>query len=145
LVDTPSVQSVHDYYPSALENGGRLAPMAAELVDRMAILVAVRRFPGMIVAYTLVHCVLTVMSAFIISFVDLFIFPFDAFGEMRGKKLCNFFLVLFMVLWVPIFATLSRRALQMLWHDAFMYLGLRHVAFSPPYSFLLGGFHCLFL
>jgi hypothetical protein len=32
---------------AAMEDGGRLAPMAAELVDRLAILVAVRRFPGM--------------------------------------------------------------------------------------------------
>jgi hypothetical protein len=41
--------SVHDYYPFALEDGGRLALMAAELelVDRMAILVTVRRFLGM--------------------------------------------------------------------------------------------------
>jgi hypothetical protein len=47
LLGTPSVQSIHYYYPFALEDGGRLAPMAAELVDRLAILVAVRRFPGM--------------------------------------------------------------------------------------------------
>jgi hypothetical protein len=32
LLGTPSVQSVHDYYPFAMEDGGRLAPMAAELV-----------------------------------------------------------------------------------------------------------------
>jgi hypothetical protein len=47
LLGTPSVQSVHEYYPFALKDGSRLAPMAGELVDRMAILVAVRRFPGM--------------------------------------------------------------------------------------------------
>jgi hypothetical protein len=47
LLGTPSVQSVYDYYPFALEDGGRLAPMAAELVDRLNILVAVRRFPAM--------------------------------------------------------------------------------------------------
>jgi hypothetical protein len=47
LLGTPSIQSVHDYYPFALEDGGRLAPMAAELADRLAILVAVRRFLGM--------------------------------------------------------------------------------------------------
>jgi hypothetical protein len=29
-----------------MEDGGRFAPMAVELVDRLAILVAVRRFPG---------------------------------------------------------------------------------------------------
>jgi hypothetical protein len=47
LLGTPSIQSVHDSYPFDLEDGGRLAPMAAELDDRWAILVAVRRFPGM--------------------------------------------------------------------------------------------------
>jgi hypothetical protein len=47
LLGTPSVQSVHDYYPFPMEDGGRLAPMAAELVDSLAILVAVCRFPGM--------------------------------------------------------------------------------------------------
>jgi hypothetical protein len=46
LLGTPSVQSVHYYYPIALEDGGRLAPMATKFVDRLAILVAVRRFPG---------------------------------------------------------------------------------------------------
>jgi hypothetical protein len=30
-----------------VSNGGRLATMVAEMVDRLAILVAVRRFPGM--------------------------------------------------------------------------------------------------
>jgi hypothetical protein len=30
-----------------MKDGGRLAPMAAKLVDRLAILVAVRRFHGM--------------------------------------------------------------------------------------------------
>jgi hypothetical protein len=47
LLGTSLVQSIHDYYPFAMEDGGRLAPMAAKLVDRMAILVAVRRFSGM--------------------------------------------------------------------------------------------------
>jgi hypothetical protein len=37
LLGTPSVQSIHDNYPFAMEDGGRLAPMAAELVDRLAI------------------------------------------------------------------------------------------------------------
>jgi hypothetical protein len=44
LLGTPSVQSIHDNYPIAVEDGSRLAPMAAELVDRLAILVADRRF-----------------------------------------------------------------------------------------------------
>jgi hypothetical protein len=36
-----------EYYPFAPEDGGRLAPTAVELVDRLAILVVVRRFPYM--------------------------------------------------------------------------------------------------
>jgi hypothetical protein len=47
LLDTPSVQSVHDYCPFALEAGGRLAPTTVEMVDRVAIFVAVHRFLGM--------------------------------------------------------------------------------------------------
>jgi hypothetical protein len=48
LLGTPSVQSVHDYYPFALEDEDRLAPMAAdEMVDCVAILVVVRRLPSM--------------------------------------------------------------------------------------------------
>jgi hypothetical protein len=45
---TSSIQSVHDYYPFALEDGGRLVfAMAVDLVDRLGILVAFRRFPSM--------------------------------------------------------------------------------------------------
>jgi hypothetical protein len=47
LLGTLAVQSAHDYCPFSLEDGGRLTPTAAELVDRLAILVAVRRFSGM--------------------------------------------------------------------------------------------------
>jgi hypothetical protein len=47
LLGTPSIQLIHEYYAFAMEGGSRLAPMAAEVVDRMAILVVVRRFPGM--------------------------------------------------------------------------------------------------
>jgi hypothetical protein len=46
LLGTPSVQSIHDYYPFAMEDGGRLASMAAELAYRLALLVIVRRFHG---------------------------------------------------------------------------------------------------
>jgi hypothetical protein len=42
---TPSVQSVHDYYPIDMADGGRLAPMAVELVGRQAILVAISSLP----------------------------------------------------------------------------------------------------
>jgi hypothetical protein len=44
----PSINSAHDYYPFPLEDGGRLAPIAGNLVDRLAILVAIRRFPRMV-------------------------------------------------------------------------------------------------
>jgi hypothetical protein len=41
--------------PFALEDGARLAPMAAKLVDRLSLLVAVRRFSCMVLP-TLVLC-----------------------------------------------------------------------------------------
>jgi hypothetical protein len=46
-----------------------------------------------------------------------------------------------MALWVPISATLFRRAVPMLWH-AFLFLGLR---FLTLFFFLLGGLHIFFL
>jgi hypothetical protein len=46
VLGAPSVRSVHYYYPFALEDRFRLAPMVVELVDRLAILVPIRRFPG---------------------------------------------------------------------------------------------------
>jgi hypothetical protein len=54
---------------------------------------------------------------------------------------CNVFLLLFMALWVPISATLFRRAVLARWH-AILFLGLR--LFSL-FFFLLGGLHCFFL
>jgi hypothetical protein len=50
LLGKLSVQSVHDHCPFALEDGGRLEPMAAELDDNLAIVVAVRCFLDMGVA-----------------------------------------------------------------------------------------------
>jgi hypothetical protein len=132
LLDTPSVQSVYDYYPFALEDGGRFAPMADELVYRLAILVAVRRFPGMGVAHSrsLGSDIYVRMHNFV-----LLLFRFGVFGRMRGETSCNVFLLIFMVLWVPISAMLCKRAVLMLWH-AFLFLGLR---FFPIFFFLLGG------
>jgi hypothetical protein len=51
LFGTPSVMSIHEYYPFAMEDGGRLAPMAVELVNRLSISVVVRHFPSMGAAY----------------------------------------------------------------------------------------------
>jgi hypothetical protein len=103
-LDTPSVQAVHDYHPFALEDGGRLV----ELVDRLAILVAVRRLHGIGVAYSrsLRYDNYVRMQ----HFVRRTTFPFGVFWGMRGDNSCNVFLLLFMVLWVPISATLCRRA-----------------------------------
>jgi hypothetical protein len=69
-------------------------------------------------------------------------FPFGVLGGMCGDNSCNVCLLLFMVLWVPISATLCRRAVLMLWH-AFLFLGLR---FFPVFFFyLFGGLRCFFL
>jgi hypothetical protein len=83
---------------------------------------------------------LTTMSVCNILFVEL-LFLFGVFWGMCGESSCNVFLLLFMVLWVPIFVTLCRRAVLMLWH-AFLFLGLR---FSPLFFFFLGGLCCFFL
>jgi hypothetical protein len=60
---------------------------------------------------------------------------------MCGESPCKVFLLLFMVLWIPISATLCRKAVLMLWH-AFLFLGL---GFFPLFFFLLGGLRCFFL
>jgi hypothetical protein len=120
-----------------------LAPMAADLVDRLATLVAVRRYPGIVtwVLLILVLCALRVMSLCNILSVELLLFLFGVFWGMCGENSCNVFLLLFMVLSVPIFATLCMRAVMMLWH-AIMFLGLR---FFPLFFFLLGALRCFFL
>jgi hypothetical protein len=67
-------------------------------------------------------------------------FLFGVFGGGVGDvNSCNVFLLLFTGLWVPISATLFKRAILLLWH-AIMFLGLR---FSPLFFFLLDGLHCL--
>jgi hypothetical protein len=60
---------------------------------------------------------------------------------MCDVQSCNVFLLLFMALWVPISATLCRRAVLTLRH-AFLFLGLR---FFPRFFSLLGGLHSFFL
>jgi hypothetical protein len=111
----PSVQSVHDYNHVALEDGGRLAHMAAELVDRLAILVAV----GAVDSRSLRSNSYVRMQ----HFVRRSHVPFRRF--LGGCVASNVVRLLFMVL----IATLCRRAVSMLWH-AFMFLGLsRHVGY----------------
>jgi hypothetical protein len=85
LLGTASVQSVHDYYPFALKDGGRLAPMAAELVDRLAILVAVLRFPGVGVGDSRFFAFFAIMSVCNISFVELLLFLFGVFGGCAAR------------------------------------------------------------
>jgi hypothetical protein len=139
LLGMPSVQSVHDYYPVALEDGGRSAPLAVKLVDRRAIFVAFRRFHGMGDANSRsLHSDMSIrMQHFDISCVDILLFPFDVLGGMMcGENSCNVFLLFFMTLWVLIFATLCRRAMLMLWH-AFLFLRLRPPGFVFCSSLLL--------
>jgi hypothetical protein len=114
--------------------------MAAELVDRLAIW---WQFVTSLawVLLTFVLGAVTVMSVCNISFVELRQFLFGVFWGMCGGNSCIVFLLLFLVHWVFVSATLCRRAMLMLWH-AFMFLGLR---FIPLFFFLLGGLHCLFL
>jgi hypothetical protein len=114
--------------------------MAAELADRLAIFVTVRRFPGMGVAdsRSLRSESYVRMQHFVRRTTSI---PFGVFLRMCGKSLCNVFLLLFMVLWAPISAMLCRRAVLMQWH-AFLFLGLR---FFPFFFFLLGGLCCFFV
>jgi hypothetical protein len=59
---------------------------------------------------------------------------------MCDANSCNVFLLLVMALWVPISATLFKRAVLALWH-AFLFLGL---VFFPLFFFLLSGLRWLF-
>jgi hypothetical protein len=131
VLGTPSVQWVHDIYPFALEDGGRMAPMAAELVDRLGILVAVCRFLGMGApdprSLRFYSCVR--MQHFVRRTTYA---PFRRFWGMCGESSFNVFL-LSMVLSVPIFAMPCRRVVLMMWH-AFLFLELR---LFPFFSFCL--------
>jgi hypothetical protein len=140
LLGTPSIQSIHDYCPFAMEDGSRLAPVTVELVDRLAVLVAEFVASVAWVLLTLAPCAMTVMSVCIISFVDLLMFLFGVFGGMCDVNSCNVFLLLFMARWVPISATLFRRAVLTLWYP-FLFLGLK---FFPLFFFLFGGLQCFF-
>jgi hypothetical protein len=64
------------------------------------------------------------MSVCNILFVDLLLFRFGVFWGMCDVNSCNVFVLLFMVLWVLISATLFKRAVLVLWH-AYLFLGLR--------------------
>jgi hypothetical protein len=106
-------------YAFALEDGGRLAPMAAELVDRiMAILVAVRRFHGMdaLDSRSLRYDIYVRMQQFARRTSSI---PFRRFGGCARIIHATSS----MVLWAPISVMLCKRVVRMLWH-AFLFLGL---------------------
>jgi hypothetical protein len=114
--------------------------MADKFVDRLAILVAVRRFPGVdaVDSRSLRYASYVRLQHFVRRTTYV---PFRRFFGVCDVNSCNVFLLLFMVLWVRISATLCRRAVLTMWH-AFMFLGL---SFSPFFFFLLGGLRCFFL
>jgi hypothetical protein len=58
---------------------------------------------------------------------------------MCGENSFNVFQQLFMVVWIPISATLFRRAVLTLWR-AFLFLGLRFFLFSSFYSVVSAAF-----
>jgi hypothetical protein len=114
--------------------------MATKLIDRLAILVEVRRFRGMggTESRSLRFNSYVRMQHFVR--ISTYV-PFRRFwGDVR-ENLCNVFLLLFMALWVLTFAMRCRRAVLMLW-PAFLFLGLKSMGFPPPLTIiLLGGFH----
>jgi hypothetical protein len=147
LLGTPSVQSVHDYYPFAMKDGGRLAPVADELVD-IAWIVCWQFVASLVwVMQTLVDCIImTIMSGCNISSVDLLTFPFDGFWGMCGENFCNVF-ALHGILWVPMLAMLSTRVVPMLRRASVFRLGLRPERIFLIFLFfiLIGALqHCFF-
>jgi hypothetical protein len=82
---TPSIQYVHEYYPFALEVGGRLAPRGVNFVYRLAILADVRRFPSMGAAVS--RCVRCESYARMKEFVRQSTYiPFHRFlGDLRRE------------------------------------------------------------
>jgi hypothetical protein len=129
-----------------MEDGGRLAPMAAELLIAWLFWWLFVASPAWVLL-TLAPCALTVMSVCNISFVDLLMFLFGVFWGICDVHSCNVFLLLFMTLWIPTSATLFRRAVLTLWH-AFLFLGLSFFfpsfllfAWWPPLLFLVRNYY----
>jgi hypothetical protein len=121
---TPPVHSVHDYYPFARKDDGQMAPIAVELVDRLAILVTCHRFPSMGDA-----------DAHSLRYDDSYSRMHRFARRSTHVPFCRRYLRdvrrEFMVLRVPIFPMmLCNRAVPMLWH-ASLVLVLGHVGFPP--------------
>jgi hypothetical protein len=111
---TPSIQSVHDY---TLEDGGRLAPIAVDLVDRLAILVVVRRFPSMGAAdsrFLRSKSYAARIEEFVPLYGALHLFPSVDFFGMCVVGSCNALLCFFMARWVPISVMHCRRVVKLL-------------------------------
>jgi hypothetical protein len=116
--------------------------MAAEVAYRKFFLEVLRRFPGMGAAdsRSLRYDRYVSMRHFVrrSTFVS-----FRRFGGDVRRKLLQRLLLLFMVLWVPTFAMLCKRAVLMLWHVSLL-RGLKPVGFFPPrFPLLIAGFHSL--
>jgi hypothetical protein len=114
--------------------------MAPELVDRLAVLVAVCRFPGNGAndSRSLRSDNDVRMQHFVRQSTHV---PFRRFwGDVRREFMQRLSPTLHGT-WVPISATLFRRAVLTLWH-AFLFLVF---SFFPLFFFLLGGLHCFFL
>jgi hypothetical protein len=145
LLGTPWVLSVHDYYPFPLEDGGRLAPtMAAELVDRLAILVAVRRCHGMGTAYfrSLRFYSYIRMPHFVRRSNNI---PFRRFpGDMRREIMQRNYAAFHGTLGSYDSDTLHEGSVLMMWH-AFVLLGLRLVGLFPPCPFFMLGVSITFV
>jgi hypothetical protein len=103
--------------------------MPVELVYRMVIVVAIRCFLDMGVADSRslrFDTNVRTYDTYEISCSSIYLlYPlsFDGVSGMCGDNSGNVFLLLFMVLWVPIYAMLGRRAMPILWH-AFEPLGM---------------------
>jgi hypothetical protein len=100
-----------------------LAPTAIELINRPAVLVAVRCFHGMGLVDS--RCLRSISYVRMQHFVRRSTYvPFRRFfGDVRREFMQRLSVALIMMLWAPQSATLCRRAVLMLWH-AFLFLGL---------------------
>jgi hypothetical protein len=114
-----------------------------ELVDRLVILVAARRFPNMGASGSRsLRCASYVrMQHFVRRYAYI---PFRRFWGDVQRKFVQRLSALHGTLDCFIFAMLCNRAVLMAWH-AILFLGLRPVGFFPPFSFLLEGFHSFLL
>jgi hypothetical protein len=71
-------------------------------------------------------------------------FTFDGFWGMCGENSCNVFLLFFMVRWVPNFEMFHKEGSADI--AACLHAPLAWACrVFPPFSFLIGGFHCSFL